>query len=138
MFSLFFFLGTALQTLAFWIASISANATIAYVFSYGVLLVCVVLTLFINNIGVCFMLFMKNPPVWFVPILWLFQAVPAFNYSLLFVSIGQKSGRHYDIISNSWQKGDGFTYPDLFVGQEGNIPNLIDYKVKSIKYIRIY
>jgi len=124
----------ALQSLAFWISTVSANATIAYVFSYGVLLVCVVLTLFINNIGVCYLLFMTNPPGWFVPILWVFKIVPAFNYSLLFVNIGQKSGHHYDIITNSWAKGTGFTYKDLFISQEGTIPNFISYKVNKKYY----
>jgi len=122
-------MGMGLQALAFWISTVSANPTMAYIFSYAVLLICVVLTLFINNIGVCFLIFSRDPQPWFPAVLFLFKLVPAFNYALLFSVIGTKSGNHYDIMKNSWEKGTGFTYPDLFVEYEGNIPTLFDYKV---------
>jgi len=129
MFGMFFSMGLALQALAFWISTISANATIAYVFSYGVLLVSVVLTLFINNIGACALVFMEKTPSWFVPLRWLFQLAPAFNYSIIFLLIGYKSGSHFDIIKNYWVTGTGFTYEDLITDYVGEVPNLVQYHV---------
>lgn len=131
-FGMFFTLGLSFQTLAFWISTISANATIAYVFSYGVLLVSVILTLFINNIAACSLVFMNNAPSWFLPIRWLFQFAPAFNYSIIFLLIGYKSGNHFDNIKNYWVTGPGFTSDDLFIDFHEKITNLAEFNIPSV------
>ena len=122
-------MGLSLQAVAFWITTISAAASTAYVMSYGVLLLCVLLTLLVNNAGMCYILHMIDPPTWFVLVRTLFKVIPGFNYSVLFFYISERSGNHYDIETNNWVTGNGFKYSDFFKDSEGDIPEYFAYSV---------
>ena len=131
---LFFSFGLALQSVAFWISTVSASPSTAYVLSYGVLLLCVILTLFVNNAGICYLVYMLNPPTWFLFVKFLFKLIPAFNFAVLFFHICEKSGNHFDFVTNTWVTGPGFTYSDFFKSSDGEIPGIIEYSVSTLLY----
>lgn len=128
---MFFFLGLGFQSIAFFISTICASATVAYVASYAVLLVSIILTLFINNMGMCMLMFSDDPPTWYKILKFIYHLIPSFNYATTFVHISAKSGNHYDMFNNYWVAGTGFKYSDLFEPEVGGIPGYIDYHVSQ-------
>lgn len=110
-----------MQTLAFWLTSMCSSLSMGYTVSYSFLLISIILEYFLSNPYICYLVYMKNPPFWLTYVKILFQAVPAYNYSLIFGGIVVKSGRHFDLMTKSWVEGPGFDYSDLFEGKSLSI-----------------
>ncbi len=123
-FFLFFLFGQALQTLAFWITTLCSSSNSAYTVAFSVLLVSVVLQSFLTTSYVSFLFFLRDSPIWFVPIRFIFQLVPSYNFAVIFGQITMRSGRHYDLGDNYWQQGPGFTYRDLLRNNSGSLASL--------------
>jgi len=123
-FFLFFLFGQALQALAFWITTLCSSSNSAYTVAFSVLLVSVVLQSFLTTSYVSFLFFLRDSPIWFVPIRFIFQLVPSYNFAVIFGQITMRSGRHYDLGDNYWQQGPGFTYRDLLRNNSGSLASL--------------
>jgi len=123
-FFLFFFFGQALQTLAFWITTLCSSSNSAYTVAFSVLLVSVVLQSFLTTSYVSFLFFLRDSPVWFLPIRYIFQLFPSYNFAVVFGQITLRSGRHYDLGDNYWKQGPGFTYRDLLRNNSGSLASL--------------
>lgn len=121
---MFFLFGQALQGLAFWITTICSDSKTGYTVAFSILLVSVVLQAFLATSYISFMFFLKDPPIWFIPIQVFFELIPSYNFAVIFGRITLLSGRHYDLNDNYWKQGPGFTYRDLLASQTASLAGL--------------
>lgn len=109
----------AMQMVSYFIATVSPHLKAANSISYGLVLFAVVVESFTTNNSLLDFIFQDEASALIVFLRYFLMLYPPFSYTKIFVSITQKSGYHFDMITTRWVQGPGYSWKDFTTPETG-------------------
>ena len=119
-FMLFFMFSFSMIVFAFFLSTLIKTTKMAYTISYAFVLFAVLMEIVFSNALLTYFLFFNEKSGW-VPRMfrYIFYMYPPFTFSLNFGIISRKSSTHFDDSSQSFVKGESFSWADLTTPESG-------------------
>eukprot|EP01017_Pseudomicrothorax_dubius_P050541 TRINITY_DN9592_c0_g1_i1.p1 TRINITY_DN9592_c0_g1~~TRINITY_DN9592_c0_g1_i1.p1 ORF type:complete len:794 (-),score=85.85 TRINITY_DN9592_c0_g1_i1:221-2602(-) len=111
----------ALQKLAFLMVTFSNSLEKANTYSYTFFLIGILFQIFFSKVILIDLLYETSADFTSVFFRRLFFLYPTFHFSKIFGEITMYSGSHFDIVTNTWIEGPGYTWSKLTEPQTGKL-----------------
>mmetsp|Transcript_23109 Transcript_23109/g.41251 ORF Transcript_23109/g.41251 Transcript_23109/m.41251 type:complete len:901 (-) Transcript_23109:1806-4508(-) len=111
----------AMLMIAFFVSTLLTTTKKAYTFSYGFILLGLVMQYVLPDARILWLMYAEEVPYWVPTVRRLLGFYPAFHFSIIFGDVSHKAARHFNRHTRMWLSGESYSWNQYVSWHTGRI-----------------